>query len=352
MVYIGAGAKGAVRPRSESVSSGGASSPDEVSSGGETSGGEAASAAALPGPAETGPLAGVVWSCGGCRGVHGVADQPLAALAPFRKRCGWLTNPVDKDGDCFYSSVCRAVATRPGAALAAAHATLEAWTDAPPAKAAKADGGRGDGGLPGPRSQGGGGADGGAAGGAEPALSPGWNSCLGPPPRMGPPGSELTVLHLRGCVAAAASEEQLRFYQIVAESNPDADWLDFVRGPSLSPPLRRRYRNSSPEREPSPPEEEKAPEGRWAAPNAPAEAPASDRGEEAVAFDGPGAAGRGGAAYGSGADTWRREAAADPQGKDQRAFAPLREGQSGALAGGGCSAKRGEAGQPAAPARE
>ena len=51
MVYIGAGAKGAVRPRSVS-----ASSSDETSS---PDGGKAAAAAALPGPAETGPLAGV-----------------------------------------------------------------------------------------------------------------------------------------------------------------------------------------------------------------------------------------------------------------------------------------------------
>jgi hypothetical protein len=47
------------------------------------------------------------WACHCCRRTHG-SDQPNNALAPFRKRCGFFTNAVAKDGDCFYTAVCQA----------------------------------------------------------------------------------------------------------------------------------------------------------------------------------------------------------------------------------------------------
>lgn len=115
---------------------------------------------------------------------------------------GFLLAGVPKDGDCFYSSICQAVAMGSGAAP-------------PPAIAGR--------GSPGGASSS---YDDDERSKSPPPHSP---SLLLPPAPLGapaPPGPldvlpealPLTVAGLRDGVAAAATDEQLRFYQIFAEA--------------------------------------------------------------------------------------------------------------------------------------
>eukprot|EP00611_Tribonema_gayanum_P014460 TRINITY_DN2583_c0_g1_i1.p2 TRINITY_DN2583_c0_g1~~TRINITY_DN2583_c0_g1_i1.p2 ORF type:complete len:330 (-),score=155.71 TRINITY_DN2583_c0_g1_i1:204-1193(-) len=94
----------------------------------------------------------VVWMCEACAVEHCLTSKQ--ALAPFRKAHGFKVHAVPKDGDCFYSSVCMALASV---------------------------------------------------------------------------GVAVTVAQMREWVAASMTQDHLRFYQVHAEANPSASWLDFVR---------------------------------------------------------------------------------------------------------------------------
>jgi hypothetical protein len=97
------------------------------------------------------------WACNYCNRVHSV-DSSKSALEPFRKRCGWTVNTVAKDGDCFYTAVCKAISM---------------------------------------------------------------NSSMGrslPEAGVDDNKNSLTVHDLRSAVAAQATSEQLRFYQIFADA--------------------------------------------------------------------------------------------------------------------------------------
>jgi len=139
------------------------------------------------------------WFCPCCRCVHG-SDQPKNALAPFRKRCGWYTNAVAKDGDCFYTAVCQAVRMR-------RRSSPQSFSVLPSEERKGSSGGESS---------------------SAAIVNSEEEACKGD--RAGEDNVLVMVKALRCAVAARTGMDQLCFYQILAEANPEAEWLDFVRG--------------------------------------------------------------------------------------------------------------------------